>query len=62
LNEAEASRKRDKEKGKDEVAKELGTKEGMQKYAKDRASDFERLRREIQDRQRGSKESAIEVE
>ncbi|WVQ83529.1 DNA repair protein rad18 [Cryptococcus sp. DSM 104549] len=70
LSDAEASRKRDREKGKDEVVEQLGTKEGLEKYAKEKKGEFERLRREIMERDKRrkeeekgqGKESAIEVE
>ncbi|WWD16791.1 DNA repair protein rad18 [Kwoniella shandongensis] len=76
LTEAENSRKRDKERGKDEMVHQLGTKEGLEKYAKDKKGEFERLKKEIMERDKrragagtaegsGSgtgKENAIEVE
>jgi E3 ubiquitin-protein ligase RAD18 len=57
LNEAEASRKRDKERGKDNLGQQLSTKEGMEKYARDKKSEFERLRREIMERKKRRAES-----
>ncbi|KAK8861306.1 DNA repair protein rad18 [Kwoniella newhampshirensis] len=70
LAESESSRKRDKEKGKDEMINQLGTKEGMEKYAKEKKGEFERLKKEIMERDKrreteGSgtgKENAIEVD
>nr|ODN87219.1 DNA repair protein Rad18 [Cryptococcus depauperatus CBS 7841] len=70
LGEAEASRKRDKEKGRDEVIEQLGRKEGLQKYAQEKKAEFERLKREIMERDKRGKggvkgdgvESAIEIE
>ena len=50
LNETEASRKRDKERGRDEAVQKLGTKEGFDQYVKTQESEFERLRRDIIDR------------
>jgi E3 ubiquitin-protein ligase RAD18 len=47
LNEIEASRKRDKEKGKDALGEQLTTKEGVAKYVKERGGEFERLRKEV---------------
>lgn len=44
LTETEASRKRDKEKGKDALGEKLGTKGGMAEYARERKGEFERLR------------------
>ncbi|KAL7422752.1 E3 ubiquitin-protein ligase rad18 [Cryptotrichosporon argae] len=70
LADAESARRRDREKGRDEAVKELGTKEGLERYAVDKRVEFERLRREIMDRdarrvraQAGQgEECAIEVE
>ena len=72
LERAEGSRKRDREKGKDAAVEELGTGKGLQQYAKEKRSEFERLRQEIieRDRRRNAqgqelgvgKDSAIEVE
>lgn len=70
LTEAEASRKRDKEKGKDELVGQLGSKEGLAKYAQEKKGEFERLRKEIMERdkrrkaeEKGSgRDSAIEVD
>jgi len=50
LNEAEASRKRDRDKGKDEMVSQMGTRDGMAKYVKDKKREFERLRKDIMDR------------
>lgn len=44
LTENEASRKRDREKGKDALGEKLGTKSGMAEYARERKGEFERLR------------------
>jgi E3 ubiquitin-protein ligase RAD18 len=52
LNQTEASRRRDKERGKDALGQQLGTKDGMDKYAKERKGEFERLRQEIMERDR----------
>ncbi|WVQ73885.1 DNA repair protein rad18 [Cryptococcus sp. DSM 104548] len=54
LAEAEASRKKDKEKGKDEVISQLGTKDGLAKYGRDKKGEFEKLRKDIMDRQKKS--------
>ncbi|WWC98883.1 DNA repair protein rad18 [Kwoniella sp. B9012] len=72
LSDMENSKKRDKERGKDEMINQLGSKDGLQKYAKDKRSEFERLRKEIIERDRkrkeqeegkgGGKDNAIEVE
>ena len=66
LSEAEASRKRDREKGKEEMISQMGTKDGMARYVKDKKGEFERLRREIVERDKkkvgNRRESAIEVE
>ncbi|KAK4687159.1 E3 ubiquitin-protein ligase RAD18, partial [Tremellales sp. Uapishka_1] len=70
LNEAEASRKRDKERGKDAMVEDLETKEGKERYALANKSAFDKLRRDVQerDRRRAEKEkgsgaeTAIEVE
>lgn len=72
LERAEASRKRDREKGKDAAVEELGTGKGLQQYAKEKRGEFERLRQEIieRDKRRNAqgqelgvgKDSAIEVE
>ncbi|KAK6906910.1 DNA repair protein rad18 [Kwoniella mangroviensis CBS 8886] len=72
LSDMENSKKRDKERGKDEMINQLGSKDGLQKYAKDKKSEFERLRKEIIERDRKRKEqdegkgrgrdNAIEVE
>jgi E3 ubiquitin-protein ligase RAD18 len=50
LNQTEASRRRDKERGKDALGQQLGTKDGMDKYAKEKKGEFERLRQEIMER------------
>ena len=44
LAEAEAARKRDKEKGKDALGEKLGTSGGMKEYARERRGECERLR------------------
>lgn len=66
MSEAEASRKRDKEKGKDEMISQMGTKDGMARYVKDKKGEFERLRREIMERDKmrlgNGADSPIEVE
>ncbi|WVQ94330.1 DNA repair protein rad18 [Kwoniella sp. CBS 9459] len=73
LAESESSRRRDKEKGKDEVINQLASKDGLAKYASDKKGEFERLRREIMERDkrrkeadegkgRGGRDNAIEVE
>ncbi|WVF66718.1 DNA repair protein rad18 [Kwoniella sp. CBS 6097] len=72
LAESESSRKRDKEKGKDEVINQLASKDGLAKYASDKKGEFERLRKEIMERDKrrkeaeegkgGGRENAIEVE
>ncbi|WVQ63010.1 DNA repair protein rad18 [Kwoniella botswanensis] len=72
LSDMENSKKRDKERGKDEMINQLGSKDGLQKYAKDKKSEFEKLRKEIIERDRkrkeqedgkgGGKDNAIEVE
>ncbi|WWC59947.1 DNA repair protein rad18 [Kwoniella dejecticola CBS 10117] len=71
LSDLEASKRRDKEKGKDEMIAQLGQKGGLQKYAKDKRSEFDRLRQEIIERDKrrkdeeegkGGRENAIEVE
>ncbi|KIR32071.1 DNA repair protein rad18 [Cryptococcus deuterogattii MMRL2647] len=70
LAEAEASRKRDKEKGKDDLVEQLGSKDGLAKYAQEKRSEFERLRKEIMERDKRRKaegkgsgrDSAIEVD
>lgn len=67
---AEASRKRDKEKGKDDLVEQLGSKDGLAKYAQEKRSEFERLRKEIMERDKRRKaegkgsgrDSAIEVD
>nr|XP_019049942.1 DNA repair protein rad18 [Kwoniella bestiolae CBS 10118]OCF28872.1 DNA repair protein rad18 [Kwoniella bestiolae CBS 10118] len=72
LSDSENSKKRDKEKGKDEMVNQLGSKDGLQKYAKEKKGEFERLRKEIIERDRKRREqeegkgrgrdNAIEVE
>ncbi|OCF42558.1 DNA repair protein rad18 [Kwoniella heveanensis CBS 569] len=72
LAESESSKRRDKEKGKDEVVNQLASKDGLAKYASVKKSEFERLRREIIERDKrrkdaeegrgNGKENAIEVE
>lgn len=67
LERAEASRKKDKERGKDDEVEALQTTDGLKKYAAEHKSDFERLRQDILERKRrksqgGLKESPIEVE
>ena len=70
LNEAEASRKRDKEKGKEALGQKLGTAEGMKQYVAEKKGEFERLRLEIMARDKKrreadsgtGKDSAIEVD
>ncbi|RSH84519.1 E3 ubiquitin-protein ligase rad18 [Apiotrichum porosum] len=62
----EASRKRDKDKGKDDEVDALQSKEGLKRHATDQKSEFERLRQQILNRknkQSGSAaDTAIEVE
>ncbi|WVR04084.1 DNA repair protein rad18 [Kwoniella sp. DSM 27419] len=72
LAEIESSRKRDKDRGKEDMVQQLGSKDGLQRYAKDKKGEFERLRREIIERDKRRKEdeegkgsgreNAIEVE
>lgn len=71
LNEAEVSRKRDKDKGRMSAVEELASGDGMAKYAKDKKGEFERLRREIMERDKKRQggggggtaaESAIQVD
>lgn len=70
LAETEASRKRDEDKGRLEAVEELKTVEGRSKYARDKMSEFERLKQDIVERDRKRKleekgagvESAIEIE
>ncbi|EJT47043.1 hypothetical protein A1Q1_04286 [Trichosporon asahii var. asahii CBS 2479] len=67
LERAEASRRKDKERGKDEEVEALQTSDGLKKYAAEHKSDFERLRQDILERKRrksqgGLKDSPIEVE
>jgi E3 ubiquitin-protein ligase RAD18 len=70
LNEGEAARKRDRERGKDEAVQELGTAVGMAKYVKEKGGEFERLRKEIMERDKKKavegagkgRETAIEVD
>ncbi|RXK38845.1 DNA repair protein rad18 [Tremella mesenterica] len=66
LNEAEASRRRDKEKGREEMASELKTSDGLARYAQDTKGEFERLRREIMERDKkrvgSGAEAPIEIE
>lgn len=44
LAEMEASRKRDKERGKEALGEKIATRAGMQEYARERKGEFERLR------------------
>ncbi|WWC87553.1 DNA repair protein rad18 [Kwoniella dendrophila CBS 6074] len=74
LNEIESSKRKDKEKGKDEMINQLSNKDGLQKYAKDKKSEFDKLRKEIIERDKkrkeqdngngkgAARENAIEVE
>jgi E3 ubiquitin-protein ligase RAD18 len=71
LLEGESARRRDKDKGKEEAVQELGTIGGMVKYVKEKGGEFERLRREIMERdaKRGdaggsgkARDTAIEVD
>jgi E3 ubiquitin-protein ligase RAD18 len=71
LVESESARRKDKDKGKEDAVQELGTVGGMAKYVKDKGVEFERLRREIMERdaKRGDgsgngkgRETAIEVD
>lgn len=50
LSEAEASRKRDIDKGRIDAVSELKTEQGRSKYASDKRGEFERLRQEIKER------------
>lgn len=66
LAQIESSRKRDKERGKDDEVGALQTKEGIHKHAQDQRSEFERLRQQILDRKAKKTgmavDSPIEVE
>ncbi|WOO78901.1 Postreplication repair E3 ubiquitin-protein ligase rad18 [Vanrija pseudolonga] len=66
LAQIESSRKRDKDRGKDDEVGALQTKEGMHKHAQDQRSEFERLRQQILDRKAKKTgmavDSPIEVE
>jgi E3 ubiquitin-protein ligase RAD18 len=64
LNETEASRKRDKDRGKDDAVQQLATSDGLAKYARDKKGDFERLRQDILNRSKkgNGKDSPIEVD
>lgn len=70
LADTEAARKRDVDKGRVEAVEELKTVEGRSKYATDKRGEFERLRRDIMERDKKRKEevkgvgveSAIEVD
>lgn len=67
LERAETSRRKDKERGKDDEVEALQTSDGLKKYAAEHKSDFERLRQDILERKRrksqgGLKDSPIEVE
>jgi E3 ubiquitin-protein ligase RAD18 len=61
LAEAESSRKRDKDKGRTGQVEELSTKEGLAKYAKNKAEDFDKLRRDIVGRERRTKGKGVET-
>ncbi|ODN80808.1 DNA repair protein rad18 [Cryptococcus amylolentus CBS 6039] len=54
LAEAEASRKKDKDRGKDELINQLGTKDGLVQYGIDKKAEFDKLRKDIMDRQKKS--------
>ena len=64
--EVELSRKRDRDKGRDEAVTELGTKDGMARYVKEKKGEFERLKREIVERDKKrmgtGRDSPIEVD
>ncbi|WRT65414.1 DNA repair protein rad18 [Kwoniella shivajii] len=72
MSDVEASKKRDKEKGKDEMINQMASTSGLRKYAKESGGEFERLKREIIERDKRRKEeeegkgsgrdNAIEVE
>lgn len=71
LAKSEESRKRDRERGKDEEVEQLQSKEGLAKHAREQRSEFERLRQDIMERkarkERGDPDgraldTAIEVE
>lgn len=70
LNEEEAARKRDVDRGKQELVSQLETKEGKARYAQEKESEFRRLTREIKEREERKREalrgkgadSPIEVE
>lgn len=67
LERAESSRRKDKERRKDDEVEALQTTDGLKKYAAEHKSDFERLRQDILERKRrksqgGLKDSPIEVE
>lgn len=70
LNEEEAARRRDVDRGKQELVSQLETREGKAKYAKATESEFRRLTTEIRERDKRKREaergagadSAIEVE
>ncbi|KAL1410179.1 E3 ubiquitin-protein ligase rad18 [Vanrija albida] len=52
LAQIEGSRKRDKERGKDDEVGALQTKEGLRRHAQEQRSEFERLRQQIIDRRK----------
>ncbi len=61
----EEARKRDKEKGKEDAVRELGTKEGLERYGREKKDEFDRLRREVMERDKkrsGGQENAIEID
>lgn len=62
LASSEQSRRRDREKGKEEEVEALKSKEGFVKHAREQKAEFERLKREIMARKRGAVDSPIEVE
>lgn len=67
LSDIEASRKRDKDRGKDALGEQLGTKEGIARYAKERSGEFEKLRKDILARKsegkgKGKESTPIEVD
>lgn len=55
----ESAKKRDKERGKDDAVKTLGTKAGMAKYASEQKADFDRLRQDIIQRDRRRKDEGM---
>ena len=50
LNETETSRQRDRDRGRDEAVEKLKTKEGFAKHIEASGGEFQRLKREIMER------------